>query len=134
MTILAAGPAAAQAMTVEQRQRTYRQVLADTAESVAGAPGDPYLVMLSSLSVYGDAANHLDVIDESAPLTTDDDPSPAMFQQAERTYRAAMSQVIEQDDLREILARQELYRRLTRISDAVVGVADRVMYATVREG
>ena len=40
-------------------------MLVDTAESVASIPGDPYIVMLSSLSVYGDAANHLDVIDES---------------------------------------------------------------------
>ncbi len=87
--VVTAGPAAAQAMTVEQRQRTYRRVLVDTAESVASIPGDPYLVMLSSLSVYGDAANHLDVIDESAPLTDSADPSPAMFQEAERTYRAA---------------------------------------------
>ncbi|WP_372727743.1 NAD-dependent epimerase/dehydratase family protein [Nocardioides sp.] len=87
--VVLAGPAAAQAMTVEQRQRTYRSVLVDTAESVASIPGNPYIVMLSSLSVYGDAANHLDVIDESAPLTQSDDPSPAMFQEAERTYRAA---------------------------------------------
>ena len=38
------------------------------------------------------------------------------------------------DDLRDVLGRQELYRRLTRISDAIVAVADRVMYATVKEG
>lgn len=88
--VVTAGPAAAQAMTVEQRQRTYRQVLVDTAESVASVPGNPHIVMLSSLSVYGDAANHLDVIDESSPLSTSDDPSPAMFQEAERTYRDAV--------------------------------------------
>ena len=76
-------------MTVEQRRRTYRQVLVDTAESVASVPGTPHLVMLSSLSVYGDAANHLDRIDEDAPLTDSDDPSPSRFQEAERTYRAA---------------------------------------------
>ncbi len=86
--VIAAGPSAQQAMTVEQRQRTYRQVLVDTAESVAAVPGKPYLVMLSSLSVYGDAANHLDLIDEGSPLTESDDPSPAMFQLAERTYRS----------------------------------------------
>ncbi|HAM24343.1 MAG TPA: hypothetical protein DHW34_00495 [Actinobacteria bacterium] len=86
--VVAAGPAAAQAMTREDRERTYRQVLADTAASVASVPGTPHIVMLSSLSVYGGAANHLDVIDENSPLTTDDDPSPAMFQEAERTYLA----------------------------------------------
>ncbi len=90
--VVTAGPAAAQAMTVEQRQRTYRQVLVETAESVASIPGDPYVVMLSSLSVYGDAANHLEVIDESSPLTTSSDPSPACFQEAENVYRAAAGQ------------------------------------------
>ncbi len=87
--VVTAGPSAAQAMTVEQRQRTYRQVLVDTAESVASVPGAPYVVMLSSLSVYGDAANHLDAIDESSPLTTSSDPSPARFQEAEQVYRGA---------------------------------------------
>lgn len=87
--VVTAGPAAAQAMTVEQRERTYRDVLVGTAESVSSVEGSPYLVMLSSLSVYGDAANHLDIIDESSPLTTKYDPSPIMFQEAERTYRAA---------------------------------------------
>ena len=52
----------------------------------------------------------------------------------ERTYRAAMSELIGRDDLREVLGHQELYRRLTRISDAIIAVADRVMYATVKEG
>ena len=52
----------------------------------------------------------------------------------ERTYRAAMSELIGREDLRDILGRQELYRRLTRISDAIVAVADRVSYATVKEG
>lgn len=87
--VVAAGPSAAQAMTVEQRAATYTQVLVDTARSVSSIPGRPHLVMLSSLSVYGDAANHLDVIDETAPLTNSDDPSPACFQLAEQTYRAA---------------------------------------------
>src|SRR6478752_575939 len=44
--VVAAGPAAAQAMTVEQRQRTYRRVLVDTAASVASVPGEPFIVML----------------------------------------------------------------------------------------
>jgi uncharacterized protein Yka (UPF0111/DUF47 family) len=52
----------------------------------------------------------------------------------ERTYRAAMSELIGREDLRDVLGRQELYRRLTRISDAIVAVADRVTYAMVKEG
>ncbi len=82
-----AGPAAQQAMTPEQRKATYHKVLVQTAESVATAPITGPIVALSSLSVYGDAANHLDVIDEDAPLTNSEDASPACFQEAERTYR-----------------------------------------------
>jgi glutamine synthetase adenylyltransferase len=51
----------------------------------------------------------------------------------ERVYRRAMSELIENRDLREVLARQELYRRLTAMSDRVVGVAERVWYASVKE-
>jgi hypothetical protein len=51
----------------------------------------------------------------------------------ERVYRRAMSELIENRDLREVLARQELYRRLTRMSDRVVVVAERVWYASVKE-
>ena len=32
------------------------------------------------------------------------------------------------------MARRELYRRISRVSDSVVEVAERVWYATVKEG
>jgi nucleoside-diphosphate-sugar epimerase len=82
-----AGPAAQQAMTPAQRKATYHEVLVETALSAATAPIDGPVIALSSLSVYGDAANHLDIIDEDAPLTTADDASPTCFQAAERAYR-----------------------------------------------
>ncbi len=81
-----AGPAAQQAMTPEQRKATYRKILVETAHSAATAPISGPVVALSSLSVYGDAANHLDVIYEDSPLTKSEDASPACFQAAERMY------------------------------------------------
>ena len=51
----------------------------------------------------------------------------------ERVYRAAMSELAQADDLREVVGRQELYRRLIRIADAILLVADRVGYANVKE-
>jgi nucleoside-diphosphate-sugar epimerase len=87
--VVTAGPSAARAMTREDRAATYREVLVDTARSVVSVPGDPHLVMLSALSVYGNAADHLASIDEDAPTTDADDPSPAMFLAAEGTYREA---------------------------------------------
>ena len=52
---------------------------------------------------------------------------------AERSYRRAMSALLEVDDVREIIGRRELYRRCARMSDAVEGVAHRIWYAVVKE-
>jgi uncharacterized protein Yka (UPF0111/DUF47 family) len=52
----------------------------------------------------------------------------------EKVYREAMGALLELDDLREVTARRELYRRLARIGEVVVDVAERVWYTIVREG
>ena len=52
----------------------------------------------------------------------------------ERAYRKAASSLIDVDDLREVLGRRELYSRFSRISELVITVAERVWYATVKEG
>jgi glutamine synthetase adenylyltransferase len=51
----------------------------------------------------------------------------------EKVYRIAMSALLAVDDLREVMARRELYRRFSRISETLVEAADRVWYATVKE-
>jgi hypothetical protein len=38
------------------------------------------------------------------------------------------------DDLPEVMGRRELYRRLSRVSEILIEAADRVWYATVKEG
>ncbi len=85
--IVTAGPSAAQAMTREDRAASYHDVLVTTAESVCATDNTAQLVMLSALTVYGDAADADGLVTESSPLTTSDDPSPSMFQAAERVYR-----------------------------------------------
>lgn len=52
----------------------------------------------------------------------------------ERVYRGAMSTLLEVDDLREVMGRRELYRRFSRVSEDLVEVAERVWYATFKEG
>ena len=89
--VVAAGPSAQRAMTPEDRAASYREILVDTAESVVGssvvgADGTPYLVALSSLSVYGNAADHLPEVTEDSPVTDSTDPSPTMFLAMERAY------------------------------------------------
>lgn len=51
----------------------------------------------------------------------------------EHVYRAAMSALVDVDDLREVSARREIYRRLARTSDDLIGVAERVWYSVLKE-
>src|SRR5919201_629110 len=51
----------------------------------------------------------------------------------EKIYRDAMAALIDVDDLREVMARRELYRRLSRMGEVVVDVAERVWFTVVRE-
>lgn len=51
----------------------------------------------------------------------------------EKIYRDAMAGLVETDDLREVISRRELYRRVSRIGEVVVDVAERVWYAVVKE-
>lgn len=50
----------------------------------------------------------------------------------EHTYRRAMSALVDVDDLREVAARRELYRRLGRTSERLVDVAERVWYSVLK--
>jgi hypothetical protein len=51
----------------------------------------------------------------------------------ERVYRSAMAALLEVDDLRAVMARRELYRRCSRMGEASADVAERVLYADVKE-
>lgn len=85
--VVCVGPDARRAMTPEERAATYEEVLVDTARSVVAAvPETARVVALSSLSVYGDAADHLEEVTEEAPLTTAADASPQCFQWMEQVY------------------------------------------------
>jgi phosphate uptake regulator len=50
----------------------------------------------------------------------------------EHRYRAAMSALIDVDDVREVTAKRELYRRLVRTGDHLANVAERVWYAVLK--
>ena len=51
----------------------------------------------------------------------------------EHVYRPAMSALLQITDLREVIARREIYRRLSRIGDLIHTVAERIWYAVVKE-
>ena len=50
----------------------------------------------------------------------------------EKIYRRAMSALITAEDLREVAAKRELYRRLSRASDDLREVAERVWYSVLK--
>jgi len=54
--VVTAGPAASIAMTVDDRRRTYQDVLVGTAKSVVDNTPGALLVALSAFTVYGTAA------------------------------------------------------------------------------
>jgi uncharacterized protein Yka (UPF0111/DUF47 family) len=51
----------------------------------------------------------------------------------ERAYYEGMASLLEVKDMRERIGRRELYRRCSRIGETVVDVAERVIYAVVKE-
>ena len=51
----------------------------------------------------------------------------------EKVYRQSMSALIAADDLREVAAKRELYRRLARTSDELRDVAERVWYSVLKQ-
>jgi len=51
----------------------------------------------------------------------------------QHSYREAMSALIENENLREVASRREIYRRLARTGDQLAGVAERVWYSVLKE-
>jgi uncharacterized protein Yka (UPF0111/DUF47 family) len=77
------------------------------------------------------AMDHLDKDDEVA--TREADAAVAAERQMEKIYRNAMRDLRAVDDLREVMARREFYRRTLEIGERLTRVADRVWYAVVKE-
>lgn len=65
--------------------------------------------------------------------TSEADAAVKSQRRLEHVYRTAMSALIDVDDLREVAARRELYRRLARTSDDLVDVAERVWYSVLKK-
>jgi uncharacterized protein Yka (UPF0111/DUF47 family) len=70
----------------------------------------------------------------SASATEAADAAVKSQRRLERVYRNAASALLKVDDLREVMGRRELYRRFSRMSEILIQAADRVWYATVKEG
>jgi len=65
--------------------------------------------------------------------TDEADAGVKQARRLEHTYRGAMSALLEVEDVRELGARRELYRRFTALGDLLAQIGDRVWYAVVKE-
>jgi len=69
----------------------------------------------------------------TSPATDAADRAAKRQSQVEHIYREAMSALVQVDDLREVAAKRELYRRLARTSEHLREVAERVWYSVLKE-
>jgi uncharacterized protein Yka (UPF0111/DUF47 family) len=89
--------------------------------------------------LLAEAVGHLEVAltrlgeHDDADATGPADAAIKAQRRLERVYRAAMSALLDSDDVALVMARREIYRRFSRIGDVTHRVAERVWYAVVKE-
>jgi uncharacterized protein Yka (UPF0111/DUF47 family) len=102
---------------------------------VMGMEPDPPMSDMSRL--LAEAVEHL--ADAFAHLKADGaatdlaDAAIKSQRRVEHVYRAAMSTLLAESDVAEVMGRREAYRRLSRIADLVHRVAERIWYSVVKE-
>ena len=113
----------------------YARDLVNESEAMA-CPPDAGIAEMARL--LGVALRHID--DAIARLDSDGDKATASAdaaitaeRQLERAYYEGMVALLGVADRSERIARRELYRRCSRIGETVVEVAERVVYAVVKQ-
>lgn len=71
---------------------------------------------------------------DTAAATKAADRATKSARAVEHVYRRAMSALLAIDDIADVTAKRELYRRLVRTSEHVAAVAERVWYAVLKQG
>ncbi|MGZ4786345.1 MAG: DUF47 domain-containing protein [Acidimicrobiales bacterium] len=109
------------------------------AEVMKTAPDEAMATMASELALgVGHLAQAMEALgshgsNSSQHATDEADAGIKQARKLEHTYRAAMSALLEVDDVRELTARRELYRRFTHLGDLLAQIGDRVWYAVIKE-
>ena len=113
----------------------YATDLVEESEAMASPPDEGITTIAGLLC---DAVRHLD--DALSQLGTDGDHATASADaaiaaqhQLETACYAGMVGLLSVEDRTERITRRELYRRSSRISEAVVDVAERIVYAVVKQ-
>jgi len=105
------------------------------SEVMACPPDDATAAMAARLA---EAVHHIDdavarIADRSGDASDCAHAAVKAERRLEKTYRAAMGGLVELDDLRAVMGRQELYRRCSRMGETAVDVAERLIYAELKE-
>jgi uncharacterized protein len=113
----------------------YARDLISESEAMA-APPDGVIADMAALLV--EAVRHIDMA--LVHLGTDDDAATDAAEEAiqahrslERIYYQGMRALLDVEDRTERISRRELYRRCQRIGEIVIDVAERIMYAIVKQ-
>lgn len=105
------------------------------ADALAQAPDAPMAAMADEMVVgmghLRTALGHL--VGDGDVATDQADAALAAQRRMEKAYRQAMRDLITVDDLRQVMARRELYRRVLEAGERLAAVAERVWYAVVKE-
>jgi uncharacterized protein Yka (UPF0111/DUF47 family) len=113
----------------------YATDLVNESEAMASPPDSGIAEMAAAL---GEALRHID--DAIARLGSDLDAATAAADEAiaaerrlEKAYYTGMTALLDVEDRTERIARRELYRNCSRLGEAVLDVAERVVYAVVKQ-
>ena len=114
----------------------YARDLVSESEAMDCAPD---AVIAEMARLLGEAVRDID--QALVHLGTDDDAATEAADAAikaerslERAYYRGMAALLEVEDRSERIARRELYRRCVRIGEMLIDVAERVVYAVVKQG
>ena len=117
------------------RIQRYARDLVNESQAMA-TPPDARIAEMATL--LGEAVRQIDRAIASLPSDPDEatasaDAALTTERRLEHVYYNGMADLLELEDRSERIARRELYRRSARIGEAVVDVAERVVYAIVKQ-
>jgi uncharacterized protein len=113
----------------------YARDLVSESDAMSCQP-DPRMAEMAKL--LREAVGHID----KAIATVESDPEVASAaadeairaeRRLEHTYYQGMAELLQVEDRQERISRRELYRRCARIGEMVIDVAERIVYAVVKE-
>lgn len=113
----------------------YARDLVAEAEAMASPPdqviADMAALLVEAVRDIDKALSHLGTDDDAATDAAEE--AIGAHRSLERAYYQGMGALLDVEDRAERISRRELYRRCQRIGEIVIDVAERVMYAVVKQ-